>query len=128
MSSDTYINTTHKGVIRTMEIDNIKLKQHYKDIQKTCIQKGELIPLLIDRPINSNTHLTTEEIESIRKEIPEKKLKEQDNNRQEQYRTRQNDLYLMRIDQRQEDIQKYMENELQTFISKYPQYKDIIID
>lgn len=128
MSSDTYINTTHKGVTRTMEIDNIKLKQYYKDIQKTCIQKGELLPLLIDRPINSNTHLTMEEIESIRKEIPETLLEEQDNSRQEQYKTRQNDLYLMRIDRKQEDIQEYMENELQAFIDKYPQYKDIIID
>lgn len=128
MSSDTYINTTYSGVTITMEIDNIKLKQHYKDIHKTCIQKGELIPLLIDRPINSNTHLTMEEIESIRKEIPEKKLEEQDNNRQEQYKTRQNDLYLMRITRKQDDIQEYMENELQTFLNKYPQYKDIIID
>ncbi len=113
-----------------MKINNTKLEENYKEIHRICLENGELFPLAIDRPVDESTHLPIEEIKQIRADIPIKELRKMDNKRAETYKQRR--IQILRISHNTNDeystVDELKVKELQQFIGKYPQFKDIFDD
>ena len=103
----------------TQQINKKQLQKQYKNITKTCIQNGHLLPYIIkNTKIPQKYKLTKQE---------KQKYYNQTNNQ-----TREK-LYNMIQKQEQQtknkttqEKQKYYQQQLQKFIQTYPQYKNII--
>ena len=103
-----------------MKIDKQELHKEYKEIQKICMQNGELIPILIEcAHIPKEYKLSPEEESKIIKN--EVKLKE----RYLQYSEIEYEI-IKRKNEKYESLMEYWEDQLKQFLKKYPQFKNII--
>ena len=106
-------------IAKQIKINKKQLQKQYKNITKTCIQNGHLLPHIIkNTPIHQKYKLTDKE--------------KQDYYNQTNNQTREK-LYNMIKKQEQQtknktqqEKQKYYQQQLQKFIQTYPQYKNII--
>ena len=101
-----------------MEINEQKLYEHYKEIQKQCIKDNRLIPDIFP-PVPKEYKLSKDEFKG-KKGNSEKIQEAYMNRRKEEI------LILQGKHKHYETIRELQENELENFLKDYPQFKDII--
>lgn len=104
-----------------MKIDTQKLYTNYKDIEKECIENGEVIPYLIS-PIHipDKYRLSLEELNNI---------KEDKKNYRENYikhRTIENEI-IQKKNKEYKTLTDYWIAQLESFLKSYPRIKEKII-
>lgn len=116
---------------RIMDINEDKLWENYKDIETICITEGELIPQLLERwlPVDyggmpDKYKLTQDEKDKLFK----KRDKNIENKLEKLWierRKTENDIIQGNHD-KYTSLGEYVEAELESFIKKYPEFKEII--
>lgn len=114
-----------------MNINEQKLWENYKKIEAFCIINGELIPQLLERwlPVEyggmpDEYRLTDKEKETLFRKRTEE-IKEALEKEWQKRRQTENEITQNRHD-KYNTLGEYVEAELETFIRKHPQFKEII--
>ena len=99
-------------------IDEEKLKETYKEIEKVCIQDKIMFPSLLERDFNERYKLNDEEKQEI---LNNEIIKE---------------LTIKQVEKRDTEIknlkkvgtlEQYYEQELEEFMNKHPNYRKLLI-
>ena len=103
-----------------MKIKKQELYEEYKQIQKICMQNGELIPNLI-----ACIHIPNEYKLSLEEE---NEIIENEESRRERYLKHSEIEYeiIKRKNDKYDSLMEYWTDQLKQFIEKYPQFKNII--
>lgn len=103
-----------------MKIKKSELFNQYKEIQKICIQKGELIPILVEC-----VHIPKEYKLSLEEE---NEISGDEGARREKYIQKNEIEYeiIKRKNEKYESLMDYWTDQLRQFLKKYPQFKNII--
>lgn len=106
-----------------MMIETEKLNECFKDIQKECLENGEIVPYLLDN-VPSDCRLTQKEVNKLK--VTEENIK---SIREKQKQRRKTELEISQNkNKKYKDIIDYLTDETRQFIDKYPQFKDIITE
>ena len=103
-----------------MKIKKQEVFEQYKQIQKICIQNGEVMPILIDCiHIPKEYKLSPEEeYEISEKEISSREIYFQQSKIEDEIIKGKNEEF--------ESLMEYWTDQLKQFLEKYPQFKNII--
>lgn len=107
-----------------MILNKQRLYEHYKEIQTVCFTDGVIMPDIFS-PVPMEYRLTDEEKSNLK---PSEKPN--DIILKEQYMQRRKDEIdvLNGRHEKYSNIKELQEAELESFLSKYPQFQDIIAD
>lgn len=103
-----------------MQIKKPEVFNQYKQMQKICIENGELIPILIDCiHIPQEYKLSLEEERNISKnEASYRENYFQQSKTEDEIITGENERY--------DSLMEYWTDQLKIFLEKYPQFKNIV--
>ena len=104
-----------------MKINTQRLYDNYKDIEKECIEKGEIIPYLI-----SPTHIPKEYKLNLKEleDIKEDKATHRKN--YIKHRTIENEI-IQKKNKKYKTLTDYWIAQLESFLEHYPHFKENII-
>ena len=105
-----------------MKIKKQELYEQYKEIQKICMQNGELIPILIE-----SIHIPNEYKLSLEEE---NEITVNEKARKERYLQHSEIEYeiINKKNEKYNSLMEYWTDQLKLFIEKYPQFENIIED
>ena len=105
-----------------MKIDTQKLYDNYKDIEKECIEKGEIIPYLINPIfIPKEYKLTLEEMANIK----EDKITHRKN--YIKHREIENEI-IQRKNKKYATLTDYWIDQLKTFLKDHPHFEEKLLE
>ena len=114
-----------------LKINEDRLKEHYKDIERQCLVNGCLIPKLLERslPIDyggfpKEYRLNSNENNRIILQLSEE-TKSKLSNYEFKRRLTEQRIY-DKEDEKYESFKDYYEDELKTFIKEHPEFKKIL--
>ena len=104
-----------------MMIEKEKLDECFKDIQKVCMENGEIVPYLLDN-VPSDCRLTQKEVNELK--VTRENIK---SIHEKQKQRRKTELEInQNKNKKYKDIIDYLTDETRQFINKYPQFEEII--